>query len=189
MNHSSAEEPNFDLESWMQRVFPVRMELLPEALNDAMVPMFPHEVEDDQIILILELSAVFRVVTGWPEKFGLAREIVSLVTIEQAQDPGPLLTRSDLRDIRFLAEPRWSEFSLHELSRELAYPLCEPLEEHSDASYWANFDTFRQQAKRSLAAALPNPQDVLEQFRTRLNFDYEAWLAEWQAFARDQPGG
>jgi len=187
MNHSSPEEPSFDLELWMQRVFPLRMELLPEALNDAMVPMFPHEVEDDQIILLLELSAAFRVVTGWPEKFGLARELVSLVTIEQAKDPGPLLTLRDLSNIRFLTEPRWSDFSLHELSRELAYPLCEPLEEYSETSFWANFDTFRQQAKRSLAAALPDPQDVLEQFRSRLNFDYRAWLAEWQAYARAQP--
>ena len=166
----------FDIESLIDKVFPLDVEFMPERLNPAMLPMFIAEVEDARIILNFTIYAPFRITSKLPQQFSLESEIMGLETAEYSGE----LTIDQLAEVQFLDCPRWSEFSLDERSRDLGYPLCDMMDGYSDREYWLCFNEFRRRAKVEILRLLPQPKLILRELESRFDFDYHQWISEWE---------
>jgi hypothetical protein len=170
-----------DVEALIQRVLPLELRIdeaemgewtLPTSVSDVPVP-------EELMIPIFEIRLPFKFRTQLRSKFPIDTGVIMLDTFEQSKGSGPL-TLGNLKSGVFLSCPKWSEFSINERSLEISEPLAELLSGLGNSEFWTCFNLFRDRIRSAIVDRLQSPLLVLDELKTRFEFDYRSWVSEWK---------
>ncbi len=170
-----------DVEALIQRVLPLELRIdeaemgewtLPTSVSDVPVP-------EELMIPIFEIRLPFKFRTQLRSKFPIDTGVIMLDTFEQSKGSGPL-TLGNLKSGVFLSCPKWSEFSINERSLEISEPLAELLSGLGNSEFWTCFNLFRDRIRSEIVDRLQSPLLVLDELKTRFEFDYRSWVSEWK---------
>lgn len=166
----------FDEGALLAEIFPIRIDFVPEKFNSAMVPFYPNEVVDREMVFDLNLCVPFHIESGH-QAFFLESALLELQTT--FLDHG--ITINEVSKVKFRTFPVWKESWIDELARDLTNPVCDMLEGVSDGEFWRVFNRIRAHFKAAIIEGLPPVERILEHCSSEFCFDFNDWKSLWEA--------